>query len=201
MARKLKTYVTSVGFFDLAIAAPSMKAALQAWGSNSNLFHQGFAKEVTSGTVVEATMAKPGVVLKRPVGSNKPYKEDASLPSNLPEAVGRTATRRERKDRSPRKIDPKAARKAAAAYEKEDRKRDAARRKEEAAKAKARQRREQAIGKVQVELDKAEREHARKTDVIETERAKIEARAQAEHARWHKHKAKLEQAMRRARGL
>jgi hypothetical protein len=27
MARKLKTYQTSLGFFDLAIAAPSMKAA------------------------------------------------------------------------------------------------------------------------------------------------------------------------------
>src|SRR6478672_9602980 len=33
MARKLKTYTTSVGFFDLAVAAPSMKAALEAWGS------------------------------------------------------------------------------------------------------------------------------------------------------------------------
>ena len=30
MARKLKTYQTSLGFFDLAIAAPSMKAALEA---------------------------------------------------------------------------------------------------------------------------------------------------------------------------
>jgi hypothetical protein len=30
-----------VGFFDLAIAAPSMKAALEEWGANSNLFHQG----------------------------------------------------------------------------------------------------------------------------------------------------------------
>jgi hypothetical protein len=41
MARKLKTYQTSQGFFDLAIAVPSMKAALEAWGANSNLFHQG----------------------------------------------------------------------------------------------------------------------------------------------------------------
>lgn len=31
MARKLKTYQTSLGFYDLAIAAPSMKAALEAW--------------------------------------------------------------------------------------------------------------------------------------------------------------------------
>jgi hypothetical protein len=30
MARKLKTYETSLRFFDQAIAAPSIKAALQA---------------------------------------------------------------------------------------------------------------------------------------------------------------------------
>jgi colicin import membrane protein len=41
MARKLKTYQTSLGFFEQAIAAPSMKAALEAWGADSNLFHQG----------------------------------------------------------------------------------------------------------------------------------------------------------------
>jgi hypothetical protein len=38
MARKLKTYQTSLGFFDLAIAAPSMKAALDAWGDFQNPF-------------------------------------------------------------------------------------------------------------------------------------------------------------------
>ena len=43
--RKLKTYQTSLGFYDQAIAAPSMKAALEAWGASSNLFHQGVAKE------------------------------------------------------------------------------------------------------------------------------------------------------------
>jgi hypothetical protein len=41
MPRKLKTYQTSQGFYDLAIAAPSMKAALEAWGSNTHLFHKG----------------------------------------------------------------------------------------------------------------------------------------------------------------
>src|SRR6185312_10709551 len=45
MARKLKTFQTSLGFYDLAIAVPSMKAALEAWGANSNLFHRGFAEE------------------------------------------------------------------------------------------------------------------------------------------------------------
>jgi colicin import membrane protein len=66
MTRKLKTYQTSLGFFDLAIAAPSMKAALETWGADSNLFHQGAAKESDDPDVVAATVAKPGVVLRRP---------------------------------------------------------------------------------------------------------------------------------------
>ena len=50
MARKLKTYQTSLGFFDLAVAAPSMKAALEAWGADSNLFHQDAAKQSEDST-------------------------------------------------------------------------------------------------------------------------------------------------------
>lgn len=63
MARKLKTFRTSLGFYDLAVAAPSMKAALEAWGAGSNLFHQGIATETDDPDVVAATMSKPGVVL------------------------------------------------------------------------------------------------------------------------------------------
>lgn len=63
MAGKLRTFQTSIGFFDLAIAAPSMKAALEAWGANSNLFRQGFAKEVKDPSIVAATMAKPDLGL------------------------------------------------------------------------------------------------------------------------------------------
>jgi hypothetical protein len=83
MARTLKTYQTSLGFFDLAVAAPSMKAALKAWGADSNLFHQGAAKQSEDPDVIAATMAAPGVVLKRPVGSSGPFKEQAELPTNL----------------------------------------------------------------------------------------------------------------------
>jgi hypothetical protein len=72
MARKLKTYQTSLGFFEQAIAAPSMKAALEAWGADSNLFHQGAAKESADPDVIAATMKKPGVVLKRPIARGPP---------------------------------------------------------------------------------------------------------------------------------
>ncbi len=81
MARKLKTYQTSLGFFDLAIAAPSMKAALQAWGADSNLFHQGAAKESDDPAVIAATLKEPGVVLRRPVGSDGSFGERAELPT------------------------------------------------------------------------------------------------------------------------
>src|SRR6201988_4708237 len=83
MAKKLKTYQTSLGFFEQAIAAPSMKAALEAWGADSNLFHHGAAKESIDPDVIAATMKKPGVVLKRPVGSGGPFGEHAELPKNL----------------------------------------------------------------------------------------------------------------------
>src|SRR5262249_44732106 len=80
---KLKTYQTSLGFYDLAIAAPSMKAALEAWGAGSNLFHQGVAKESSDPEVIAATMSKPGVVLRRPVGSDAPFSEHPDLPTQL----------------------------------------------------------------------------------------------------------------------
>src|SRR6202012_2396209 len=89
MARKLKTYVASLGFFEQAIAAPSMKAALEAWGADSNLFHQGAAKETTDPDIIAATMEKPGVVLKRAVGSDGPFGENAELPKNLGGDAGR----------------------------------------------------------------------------------------------------------------
>src|SRR3569623_1217943 len=82
-SRKLKTYQTSLGFYDQAVAAPSMKAALDAWGAKSNLFHQGIAKETDDPDIVAATMAAPGVVLRRPVGSDGAFTEHSELPTDL----------------------------------------------------------------------------------------------------------------------
>jgi hypothetical protein len=130
MAKKLKTYETSLGFFDLAIAAPSMKAALEAWGADSNLFHQGAAKQSEDPNVVAATMAKPGVMLKRPVGSNGPFKEHAELPTNLGDATARPSKAarkpagRKPKETSSRPADKAAEQKATVAYEREQKRRD-----------------------------------------------------------------------------
>ena len=61
-------------------------ASMLGRSRNSNLFHQGVAKESDDPDVVAATMAKPGVVLRRPVGSDKPFSEQADLPTHLSNA-------------------------------------------------------------------------------------------------------------------
>ena len=202
MVRKLKTFQTSLGFFDEAIAAPSMKAALEAWGTKTNLFHQGVAKEVDDPDVIAATMRKPGVILRRPVGSNGPFKEHADLPTHLSrdEVKGRPRKLSAKKKQPPRKIDDKRARKAALAFEREQRQREIERRKEEAATAKERERREKAVAKAQAAIEEAKREHNKRARTIETDRAAIEKRSQAEDARWEKQRKKLEIALRQARG-
>jgi hypothetical protein len=199
MARKLKTYQTSLGFFDLAIAAPSMKAALEAWGADSNLFHQGVAKESDDPDVVAATIAKPGVILKRPVGSNGPFREHADLPQLSGNETGhRAKSRAKPKRRPPAKTDDKAARRAALEYEKAERLRESERRKEESARQMERERRQRAVAKAQEALEKAKREHDRTASAIEAQRSAVEKRSQAEEARWDKQKNKLESALRRA---
>src|ERR1700749_1168658 len=84
MPRALKTFITNLGFFELAIAAPSMKAALEAWGMNHNAFQHGFAKQTDDPKIVAATTAQPGTVLRRAVGSTGAFREDAELPKALP---------------------------------------------------------------------------------------------------------------------
>jgi len=200
MARKLKTYQTSLGFFDMAIAAPSMKAALEAWGSKSNLFHQGFANEVDDPALIAATLAKPGVILRRPVGSDGPFREQADLPSDL---SGKTVPPEKHRAKPVRnsagKTDDRAARKAALVYEREEKQRESRQRKAEAAMAKVRERREQGVAKAQAAIEQAQRAHEHRISGIDAERADLEQRAQAEDRRWYKQKEKLDTALRRAR--
>ena len=204
MARKLKTYQTSLGFFDLAMAAPSMKAALEAWGADSNLFHQGAAKESDDPDVIAAAMAKPGVVLRRPVGSDGSFSEHAELPTHLggggPTKAARKSKGPKAKQPSSRPVDKVAERKAAFDYERERRSRELERASEEAARQKDRERRQQAINKAQAALDKAEQEHAKRAAAIQAEVEALEKRSQTEEARWDKEKERLEAALRRARG-
>ncbi len=202
MARKLKTYQTSLGFFEQAIAAPSMKAALEAWGADSNLFHQGAAKESTDPEIVAATMKKPGVVLKRPVGSDGPFGEHAELPKNL----GESGRKKPRSKPSPRKgnafsaqPDKAADKKAAQAYERERQRREREEAKEEAARQKERERRQQAVDKAQAALDEALQRHAGRADALDAELKAIEKKVRAEEADWAEEEKRLKAVLRRAR--
>lgn len=205
MAKKLKAFVTSLGFFDQAIAAPSMKAALEAWGADSNLFHQGAAKQTEDPDIVAATMAAPGVVLKRPVGSTGPFREHAELPRDIgggrrPSRTTAKVTRGRSPDTARRATDPAVQRKAALAFDKQEKRRERERAKEEAARQRERERRQRKIEKAQAALDEARRKHEDSTADIRSEMQELEDRLQAEDARWEAERARLEEVLRRAHG-
>lgn len=200
MPRKLKVYQTSIGFYDLVIATPSMKAALEAWGAASNLFHQGFAKEAKDYAAIDAAIKTPGVVLRRPVGSNKPFSERADVPDDLPADKAHTPRKTERRSvRADKGAGTAAARRAAAAYEKQRRKDEVDRKKAEAQEAKARARRDAAIAKVQAQLDDARRKHKNATTALEAKRSAIDDQLRNEDERWSAEEEKLEASLKRAK--
>ena len=109
--------------------------------------------------------ARPGVVLKRPVGSDAPFSEHAELPRlpNIDNVKESPAPRSKSKQPPARKTDDKAA---AIAFERGQKRREAARRKEEADWEKKQKRREQAIATAERAFELAEREHQSKVKKI-----------------------------------
>jgi colicin import membrane protein len=110
--------------------------------------------------VIAAAMSKPGVILRRPVGSNGSFKEHAHLPTHLSpvQVKGRPAKLRAKHQKQPsRKIDDKTGREAALAFEREQKQRENERGKEEAARAKEHGRRQKAIAKAEGALARARR--------------------------------------------
>jgi colicin import membrane protein len=216
MPRQLKTYVATTGFFDLAVAAPTMKAALEIWGAGRDLFQRGYAKETNDPAVVKATMAKPGTVLRRAVGAKGGFKEKADLPDVSSWAKPEKKLRPPKapapelelppKPANPVKTEPAkptaaeiaAERKAARQYEaaQKKRERDAAR--AEAAERKARERREKAIEKTKEALRAAHDAHDSRASALEEERARIERRIQEEEEHWNNEKRSLEATLRQA---
>ena len=197
MARKLKVYRTTAGgFFELAVAAPSMKAAAEAWGADPDVFKRGFAEETDDPKAVEAAMAAPGTVLRRPVGSDGAFGEHATLPK-APEEKRKPSDAKTRgaKEQAGGEADEQSkhmekatqAEKArqAAALEKGRKEQAALREREEKEQAAAleRERKRQALDEKRKE---AERERIRK------ERERLIARANAE---FEKAEARHDQAI------
>ena len=79
MPRALKVFRTPIGFHDAYVAAPTKKAALEAWGSTHDLFARGIAGIVTDPALTEEPLASPGKVIKRSRGTTAEH--IAALPT------------------------------------------------------------------------------------------------------------------------
>lgn len=207
MARKLKAFTTSAGFFDLAVSAPSMKAALEAWGAGANLFHQGFAQQTDDAAIVKATMARPGVVLRRPVGTDQPFREGAEASeepfegevAKKPKAGKTKAAARKRGPVAETPASRKEEREAARAFERERERRERRERKEATARRTEAALRDRAIATATAGLEKAEARHGAAVSEIERARAALDAKAEREAERWRREREKLEDSLRLAR--
>ncbi len=91
---RLKVFQAHLGFFDTIVAAPSQKAALQAWGSRQDLFRDGTAAIATDPDATKAALEKPGVVLKQLSGSTTAFVEHPPLPGSTGPRHKRAAAQR-----------------------------------------------------------------------------------------------------------
>jgi hypothetical protein len=114
MARRLKVFRAHLGFYDTIVAAPSQKAALEAWGAGANEFHQGFAAETKDPALVATALGKPGIVLKRQFDTKGPFKSD--IPALAAPKIA--AGRRSAQERARRKREAQKARRVAEAERK-----------------------------------------------------------------------------------
>jgi len=177
--QKLKVFVTPIGFHDAYVAAPSQKAALEAWGADANIFAQGIAEQVTDAKLMEEPLANPGKVIKRVRGSADEHL--AELDRGRPKKKVAKAEPEPGKvvELKPKKSKPKPSRDEL----------DAA----EGALEKAEKKQRKKLREIDQELQALERKRRELQRKIEAERDKLAEKA--EQAR-----ANYEQAMREWRG-
>jgi hypothetical protein len=174
-APKLKVFRTPIGFHDAYVAAPSQKAAMEAWGSDKSLFARGEAEEVTDPALTAEPLAAPGVLVKRLRGSAA--EQIAALGAEEPEprASGRAKAAKPAKPAPKPKPRPSRAGLDAA----EAALAEAAERHREERKALAE--REAALARERRELEAAQ---AREAERLSRARETAEARYQAAMRRW-----------------
>lgn len=115
MPRALKVFRTPIGFHDAYVAAPTKKAALEAWGTTHDLFARGQAEIVTDAALTEEPLAQPGVVIKRSRGTTAA--QIAALPAVErpepaeetvePPPAARTAKKAAKPERKPAPVLPR----------------------------------------------------------------------------------------------
>jgi colicin import membrane protein len=135
-----------------------MKAALSTWGAGSNLFHQGMAREADDPAIIQATLKKPGVVLKRAVGSTDPFTEHPKLSMRLPggDHGGTQGNRSHRKE-------AEAIRAATVLSERDEKWQLRDQQREKAAEQKREARRFKTVAKAEAALTRAEGDHKTKS--------------------------------------
>lgn len=172
MPRALKVFRLPIGFHDAYVAAPSQKAAAEAWGSDVAVFARGEAELVTDAKLTKEPLASPGKVIKRLRGTAE--EQIAALGADEAPTGRKTAAPARKKTQKPRP--------SRAALEKAEAALAAA----EASQAEARQElaaREAALARERAVLEKKQRE----------ERERLEARRDAAEAAYG-------EALRRWRG-
>ena len=74
---KLKLFKTVIGFHDAYVAAPSQKAALEAWGASTDLFGAKLAERVDDPAICEAAFDRPGAIITAKRGTTKEWTDRA----------------------------------------------------------------------------------------------------------------------------
>jgi len=175
MPRKLKTFVTESGFFELAVAAPSMKEALRDWGIGVNLFQQGLARQTEDPAIVAAARSAPGKVLSRPIGSKAPFREGAELPKprgkapNRSKGKAKTKSKSRTRSKSNGRAEPTSRPHGAVDL--------------------------RAVREARGALEEAQQRHRKRTAALDKERDALERRAQWEEEDWLREKERLEEAI------
>lgn len=161
--RRLKVFKTPIGFHDAYVAAPSRKAALEAWGAGTDLFSAGIAEEVKSptGNAAKAALSRPGEVVREARQGEKEGRPSTMRGAHhSPNGAGSRTSGRTQK-RAPAKLTPRPSR--------------AALDRAEAALAELEER--QALERA--ELAKEEEKLARKRRALEDRQAKAREQAEA----------------------
>ena len=104
MPRKLKVFRTPIGFHDAYVATPTKKAALEAWGTETNLFARGTAEEVTDPKLTAAPLARPGEVIR--VSRGDLAAQLKALGPRKTKSKGAKAEKAPAKERAPAKRKP-----------------------------------------------------------------------------------------------
>lgn len=152
--------------------------------------------------IVVATMEKPGVALRRQVGTREPFTENAELRAEASAVPAKRVTQKEGRSRRRTGATPSrdiaADREAARAFKREELRRKRQNRKEKAHRQRETERRSQAIEAARDSLAEAERKHDTTLKEIRRVQAVLEKRHAREEARWKDEKRRLSEALQAA---